>query len=442
MNLRQTIIDWLTPKVTTSNTSGQTRDSFSTIFNFSQYEPLKFNLELYDLLREAIPVLDVAVVKLTGLIGDFEIKSDNQKIVDTLTEFKDNVRVNDFQYGLNPYISQMADSAIVKGFAVGELVYNQGVNDIQKLKTTRANDFRFTKEGDRIVLGQIQADGQFKKFLEDEDIYYLAFDCREGHPQGYSLFYSLPFVGDIFIRIEQSIRNTIWRVGDPSFIITVAGGTQAGANQAAAALKTEVSEVFKSRKVGNVRDISVGVGENVKVDVRALGTEKDLINLEIPIHTALEQIVARTGFPPFMFGLYKWQTTERMATHQNDMIVSNIESYRKMMEPMLFDIMEKKLIVSKLAGEFTIEWNPVNLMDEKEIAEAGKLQAEARQIEYDRIAKMFLDGFLDEQGVVSELLEHNLITQKQASGNIVELINRNLKLARSREMLKSIFEGY
>jgi len=131
-----------------------------------------------------------------------------------------------------------------------------------------------------------------------------------------------------------------------------------------------------------------------------------------------------------------------MATHQNDMIVSNIESYRKMMEPMLFDIMEKKLIVSKLAGEFTIEWNPVNLMDEKEIAEAGKLQAEARQIEYDRIAKMFLDGFLDEQGVVSELLEHNLITQKQASGNIVELINRNLKLARSREMLKSIFNEY
>ena len=413
---------------------------------FSSYEPMKFNLELYEILREAIPVLDVAVIKLVRLIGDFEFECENENALKVLNELKDNVRVNYFQKGINSFISQMTDSAICKGMAFGEMIPTDSLTDIYKLKVAKANYFRFTKKNDEMILVQQLPGIVQANVIENlENVYYLSFDNRDGEPEGYSLFYSLPFVGDIFVRIENSIRNTIWRVGDPSFLVTVEGGTDwRAADNAASKLQNDIANVWKSRKTGMVRDVYAGVPGDVKINVRTLGTDKDLIDLEIPIHTVLEQIISRTEFPAFMFGLYKWTSTERMSTHQNDMIVSNIQSYRKRIDPVLYDICNKKLIYSGINGiEFKIVWNPVNLMDESEQARTEYMLSQARAKEYERISKMYFDGLIDEEELRNELTRYDLVSEKfikQPVSKILFNMNKNIKLARSQKIMEDIFQ--
>lgn len=441
MTIKERIINLIgrAPKPVTVNAgAGQVRDTFST-FNtlLNGYEPLKFNIDLYDLIREAIPLLDEAVRKYKLLIGSFEIECENESVKKLLDEFKDTVRVNQFQYGIEQFMGQMVDSAISKGFAVGELVYNQTITDIEFLKVARSNGFRFVKKDNIIKLGQVNDLGNVQVYDYDEDIYYLAFDCREGHPQGYSMFYSLPFVGEIFVRIMQSIRNTIWRVGDPSFLVTVTSSDKAGANKCAQDLKESITDTFVSRKTGKTRDVYASGPADAKIEVKVLGAEKDLINLEIPLRSIEEQIVSVTGFPPFMFALYKWSSTERMSKQQNDMIVSTINSYRQMLEPMLIDILEKKLIVSKINVPFTIKWNKVNLMDEKELADTDKSRAETRKLDYERIAQMFFDGAINDQTYQEELVRAGLIEQK-ATGDILTRIIHNIKMARSQKLVEML----
>jgi len=179
LTIKERVINMLgrAPKPVTVNAgSGQVRDTFSTFSTLlNGYEPLKFNLDLYDLLREAIPILDEAVRKYKLLIGTFEIECENENVKKLLNEFKDTVRVNQFQYGLDQATGQMVDSTISKGFAVLELVYNQTVTDIEFLKIARSNDFRFVKKDNAIKLGQVNDTiGTITTFEYDEDIYYLA----------------------------------------------------------------------------------------------------------------------------------------------------------------------------------------------------------------------------------------------------------------------------
>lgn len=427
--------------------TGQLRDEYNTPFAaaFSDYEPAKFNLDLYDVIREAIPILDEAVSKLKGLLGTFEIQSENGAVKKTLDEFCQTVLVNYHGYGINEFVNQMADSAIVKGFGVGELVPNLAVNDIYRLKTAKSNYFRFVKHGDDLVLAQRIPGVLVDNVIENmENIYYLAFDKRDGYPQGYSLFWSLPFMAEIFVRISSSINNTIWRVGDPTFAIIVEGGEKSSTkecDQAASKIKDAVIEAMKSRKSGRLRDVYGGIS-NATVKISTLGTDKDLVNLEIPMRTILEQIIAKTGLPPFMFGI-SWSTTERMSTHQNDMVVSNIETQREKINPILQDIFDKKLILSGVNKfDYDIVWNPVNLMDEKEQAQARYMDAQAKAKDYERIAQMYLDGIFNEDELRNELLECRLISKRAAMQPIDKLVGqmtRQVKLNRSQKQMENIF---
>lgn len=44
---------------------------------------------------------------------------------------------------------------------------------------------------------------------------------------------------------------------------------------------------------------------------------------QVPVRQILEQLVARTGIPPFLLGL-SWSSTERMSAQQADLMTSEI----------------------------------------------------------------------------------------------------------------------
>lgn len=53
----------------------------------------------------------------------------------------------------------------------------------------------------------------------------------------------------------------------------------------------------------------VAVGD---VDIKVIGADSPVLDSQVPVRQILEQLVARTGIPPFMLGL-SWSATERMS---------------------------------------------------------------------------------------------------------------------------------
>ncbi len=406
--MRNPFYRWLNQRdKETKHNRAQTRESWENPFAVALqgYRPLKFNLELYDIMREAVPVLDVAVIKLVRLIGDFELTSPNPRIRELLKVFKTGVKVNSFSSGLNTWVDQLCDSALAKGMGFGELAPTVLYDDVGRLKIARANDFRFVEQDGRLQLGQV-FEGEFNvvPFANQDFIYYLSFDQRDGHPQGYSLFYSLPFVVRIFLRIQQAIENQVWRLGDPTFLVTVEGGRSGDfsrVKKAAEDLQNDITQVFRARRQGHVRDVAAAVPEGANINVKILGGQDTILDLQVPVHTVQEEIITKTGLPPFMFGLYKWTTTERMSNNQNDMIVANINSYRTKLEPILRRVVDTFLVLRGEAGaKWDLVWKEVNLLDKTEQARARLLNATAMDKELNAYQRMYEMGMIDEDEFV------------------------------------------
>ena len=127
---------------------------------------------------------------------------------------------------------------------------------------------------------------------------------------------------------------------------------------------------------GQVRDF-VAVGD---VGIRVIGAEGKMPDTQGPVRQMLEEIVAKLGIPPFVLGL-NWSSTERMSRQQADFLTSELDSYRRLMEPVLEKICRTHLRLRGFDGEIEIQWDNVSLQDEMDMAAARLDNARAAQIE-------------------------------------------------------------
>jgi hypothetical protein len=399
---------------------------FTTIFN--EYHPLKHNIGLFRVIRESIPFVDIAIIKLVRLIGDFEYISDDQKFAEELNAWKRTVQVNWFNRGLSNWILELADSAFTTGSGYGETVPLDGLKGIHRLKTCRTEDFRFVEQDDKLVIGTYDVSGHKVVPIDGQEwIHYLAFDQRDGHPQGYSLLYSLPFVAQVLMRMEKSWENYVWRIGDPIFATTVKAADGQGATEAvsiASSVASQLSSIMQLRRQGQTGDIHGAVPFGAEITIDALGKGLSMAQMDLPLRTILEQIVAKTGLAPFMLGL-SWSTTERMSKDQNDLIVSNTNSQRMQIEPIIDQATKLWMATNGRFGEYEIKWNPVNLMDETDTATARMNNAFAAEKEIANIVTMLGFGWMTEDDATDYLVEHNLVknpTKDWLRGKVQEVL--------------------
>ena len=130
---------------------------------------------------------------------------------------------------------------------------------------------------------------------------------------------------------------------------------------------------------GAVRDF-VAAGD---VDIRAIGADNQVLDSETPVRQILEQLVAKTGIPPFLLGL-SWSSTERMSSQQADILTSEIAAIRRSLEPVVERICELWLRLRGFDERITVEWADVNLQDEESEARAALYRAQAKALEEDR----------------------------------------------------------
>ena len=200
-----------------------------------------------------------------------------------------------------------------------------------------------------------------------------------GSPYGVSLLRSMPFLTGILLNIYQAMGMNWERMGNVRFAVVYKPGDapleQSMAQERSRQIAREWSAAMEAGRDGRVRDF-VAVGD---VDIKVIGADNQVLDSEVPVRQILEQLVARTGIPPFLLGL-SWSSTERMSTQQADMMTSEITALRRSLDPVVERICELWLRVHGYGGRVEVRWDDINLQDQVEEARAELYREQARAV--------------------------------------------------------------
>jgi hypothetical protein len=335
---------------------------------------------LYRAMRENVPVIDAALDKIVRLTGGFTVCCTDMRRQELLDDFVKNVRVGASRQGLRQFVTTYLDCLLTYGNAVGEMVLDE-FGEIYGLYNAALRDLAI-RQGESPMDAQICVnDGLAYKPVEyPQLVLYTALNPPPGEVRGVSLLRSLPFVSDVLMKIFQSTSVNFERIANLRYAVTYRSGgsglDRAHAQEIAQSIAAEWGEAMSSAKSGAVKDF-VAVGD---VDIKVIGADNQMLDIAVPARQMMEQIVAKLGIPPFMLGLH-WSTTERMSTQQADILTSELESYRSLLDSVICKICETFLRLRGFGGKVQVHWDDINLQDQVEQANARLLNAQARELE-------------------------------------------------------------
>lgn len=340
------------------------------------YTPLAdVNNRVYASLREGVPIIDSAINKIVRLMGGFRFVTGDDVLDDRINSFFDSVTVGGNQQGLQTFVDNYMAQLLTYGTAIGEMLvdddcfyglYNAGLDNID-VKRGVGLELEFFNTGTGTPV-QIQ---------DKSKLLFSVINPEPGKILGTSLLRGLPFVSDILLTIYNTIGTNWERVGNLRYAVTYKPQNDATdkafakerANQMASAWKDAMSSKDA------VKDF-VAVGD-VKVSV--IGADNQVLDSEIPVRQMLEQIIAKTGLMPYMFGL-SWSSTERMSQQQADILTTELRAYRRVITPVLCRIATAYLDTVGYYGNVDVLWDEITLQDATEQAQARLYNAEADKI--------------------------------------------------------------
>ena len=342
------------------------------------YVPLRDGeTELYRTVREAVPVLDAAIHKIIRLCGGVTVRCGEPETERVLRAFLRTVPTGRGQYGIESFLESYLDSLLVCGRAVGEMVPEPGMRGIAALLCGSVGDVEIREGTDPLDFALCARDGQGRmtELPYQALLLFTPMSPEAEHPYGVSLLRSLPFLTDILTKIYHTIGVNWERCGAVRYAVTCRDGGEGQARLRAETLAREWSEAMQDARGGAVRDF-VAVGD---VDIRVIGADNPILESEVPVRQILEQLVAKTGIPPFMLGL-NWSSTERMSAQQADMLTTEITAIRRTLTPVLERICRMWLRMRGEDGPFEVVWDDINLQDEVEEAKAALYLAQAERL--------------------------------------------------------------
>ena len=340
-------------------------------------------LTLYRAIREAVPLVDAAIGKLVRLAGGVRVTApEGQK---GLEEFLRTVNVGRGRRGLQAFLDEYLDSMLVCGQGVGEMVVDRSRGEIAALLCADPAYIEL-REGESPLDFAVCArrrDGKVEELERQELVLFTPLQPEAEHPYGVSLLRSMPFLTGILLKIYQATGMNWERMGNARYAVVYKPGSGDGswARERGEEIAREWSAAMQAGKGGNIRDF-VAVGD---VDIRVIGADNQVLDSQVPVRQILEQLVAKTGIPPFLLGL-SWSATERMSAQQADMMTSEITALRRSLTPVVERICEMWLRLHGYAGRPAVEWEDINLQDlvEEARAELYREQAETMRMEREK----------------------------------------------------------
>ncbi|MBQ3602432.1 MAG: serine/threonine protein phosphatase [Clostridia bacterium] len=334
------------------------------------------NLRLYSALRQSIPVIDAAIMKIVRLTGGFCVRCTDASSQQQLDELLESINVNGTGKGIENFVSSYFEQLLTYGTAAGEIItdtsgfpyafYNAPLENLELRRNTNGIDVDIYS----------LSSGKAEKVKYPQLIIISALNPDPGALCGNSLLKGLPFVSEILLKIFKTTGTNWERLGNTRFAVTYkpANDTldRAYAKERALQVAKEWSSAMSS---DSVKDF-VAVGD---IQIKVIGAETQIPDSEIPVRQLLEQIVAKTGLPPFLLGL-SWSSTERMSSQQADALTSELEAYRRILTPAIKQLCTTCLRLMGLPGGCEVIWDDIMLQDMVEIAKAELYCAQAQNL--------------------------------------------------------------
>ncbi len=345
-----------------------------------QYVPLRSGeITLYRSIREAVPIIDAAIWKMVRLCGGVQVRCGDTRAQQGLNRFLATVDTGRGQQGIQSFLDQYLDCMLTCGQGVGEMVLDPQGKTIAALLCADPALVEI-REGDSPLDFRLcvrEDGGQPKELPWQQLLLFTPFQPEAEHPYGVSMLRSMPFLTGILLKIYQALGQNWERVGNLRFAVVCKPDENSplSAQERGEQVASQWSQAMQSSRQGAVRDF-VAVGD---VDIKVIGADNQILDSEVPVRQILEQLVAKTGIPPFLLGL-SWSSTERMSAQQADLLTSEITAIRRSLEPMLRRICRLWLRLGGYDDQVSIEWEDINLQDIVEEARAQLLHAQAEEI--------------------------------------------------------------
>lgn len=325
--------------------------------------------------------------------GVTAICPNNPQAQTALQAFLRSVPIGHGQFGINAFLDIYLDSLLTCGQAIAEILPTADYQDIAALLCGRV---------DQIQIQETNSPLSFTICGPDEQNHIVPLPCQDlllftplnpetDSPYGVSILRSLPFLTNILLKIYHTIGVNWERCGNIRFAVTCKNTESGQALQQSRTLANEWSRAMQETKNGSIRDF-IAVGD---VDIRVIGDDAPILDSQVPVRQILEQIVSKTGIPPFLLGL-TWSSTERMSTQQADLLTTEITAIRRTLSPALERVCRLWLQMHGFGCPFEILWDDINLQDQVEEARAALYREQARklQIENDAAQPLPLDSNL------------------------------------------------
>lgn len=334
---------------------------------------------LFEQIRQAVPVVDAAIGKIIRLVGGFTVVCADSRVQRELDDFCNQVQVGPSGIGLPQFLYGYLDDLLTYGNAAGEMIplqsgegvgalYNVPLEDLVVERGESPLQLRFSSFPDGVTPQPVP---------HPERILFSALNPAAGQIRGRSLLSGLPFVSSILLNIFQATGQNFERMGNLRFAVTYQpqGGVDGSyAREIAQDMARQWADTM--RDSGQVKDF-IAVGD---VHIRVIGADNQVLDTQVPVRQMLEQIVAKLGLPPFILGL-SWSTTERMSQQQAEILASELESYRELLNAVILRICRYHLSLKGMGGALSVQWKHVSMSDEVEQARAELLHMQAKQIE-------------------------------------------------------------
>ena len=344
------------------------------------YTPLsEGNIACYRAIREAVPIVDAAIEKLIRLCGGFRASCSDPAVETELNRFLATVNTGRGQRGLQSFLDCYLDSMLTCGRAVGEIVPD-GARDIAAVLCGDVTEV-VIREGDTPLEFALCAAGgvEPEPLPYQELLLFTPFAPEAEHPYGVSLLRSMPYMVEVLLTVYRSMQSNFERSGSLRYAVTYKPGgdplDRANAADRLRQIAKEWSSAMASGRAGAVRDF-VAMGD---IGIQTIGADGEMPDTETPVRQILEQLVGKTGIPPFMLGL-SWSSTERMSSQQADVMTSEITAIRRSLTPVVERVCDLWLAMHGYADVYEVVWDDINLQDEVEEAKARWYDAQTEKL--------------------------------------------------------------
>ena len=365
--------------------------------------PLGVDYAVLQKIRQTIPMITAAILRMKELVGCPDIQA-SPSLVARIEDFLRVLPENRMQTGIKLWAQTHLDNMYTYGRAHSEVLLNNRRDDIFGLVEVHpaTAGLRPTFGGYATNVVQYQYGGGVPVTLIPELLLNSVNDIRGDDPNGTSLIAELPFVSQILNAMLRSLGNTWDRFGSPTYWVNWV--PPANWEDPTGELQKKILGPMQSNFRTAMRQRAEGVANDFwttgTTTVQILGAQGEQLEFQASGRAIMEQIAARFGLPPFMYG-FSWASTERMSTAQSKVLTEIIESSREVLAPAVEKLITLWQLVTGTGGKFSLSWPRVSLQDLVDEARAKAMEAQAEQEElanWDRRVRLGINS-LEEMAI-------------------------------------------